>query len=244
MKSICNRRIIVPVLEKKKEKENRRKRGIGNCWIIRDEGQSETIESIRLVSSSEHNRRANVSTRRMARFTLRAWLGRGEIAATRRFTWEILSSVGLPCHRWLTRTRTECLDNLSRTPMNLFHLYSSESRKLIPSLLWFQLRHREERIHPAGPRTRPGMPGISRQGSQSGAGKAISFLFCARCLLFFSLSACMKISSRGSKLRGRRVWKERSSFCRGEWTSPRRWSCGTLSPRSRPIPSYLWAASR
>lgn len=46
---------------------------------------------IRSYPRAAYNRRANVSTRRMTRFTLGAWLG-GEIATTRRLTWEILSS--------------------------------------------------------------------------------------------------------------------------------------------------------
>ena len=128
----------------------------------------------RVVSSSAHNRRANVSTRRMTRFTLWAWLG-GEIAATRRFTWEILSSVGLPYHGD-SRVCTECLDNLSRAIYFIICQKRFLVIELISFLFWFQLRCLKERIYPSGSWIRPGVLGISRQGSHSLAGKAINLV--------------------------------------------------------------------
>ena len=180
--------IIVPVFKEREEQ-----RGEGNCWIIRDEGQSETVESIGLVSSSARNRRANVSTRRMARFTLRAWLGEEK---SRRHA----ASRGRSCQALDYRITDDSRVRVRNVPTNLLYLpiyipelYSSIPRVVrgnwFPFLLWFQLRRREERIHPSGPRTRLRMPGISRQGSQSRAGK-INFFFYAG-VSFSFLAVCV-----------------------------------------------------
>lgn len=141
-----------------------------------------------------------MSTRRMTRFTLRAWLGEGEIATTRRLTWEMLSSYRVS--RWVTRMHGIHLDNSSRPAWDLYfvhtnHFLAIELWSPSSSSLWFQLGRYQEWIHPSGSRARSWMHGISRQDSETRPGNVVSQFLQYYAVLFVGRARVMDNDTKG-----------------------------------------------
>lgn len=177
-----------------------------------------------------------MSTRRMTRFTLGAWLGRRNRDDTPPHVGDL---VKLPLYHDDSRVCTECLDNSSHRDtleiyISLYFLYISSSSSDSSSDV-----------------TKNGFTLLVR----GHAPECLEFLdrvlklvqvrgnvvyFTVRTPLFARVMArCWGKSKLDNDTR--RGWL---SFCRDEWTFLKRYLCTVLSPRARSTRSYLWAASR